>query len=162
MAAMGRIRVIGRSYKRIRKELIGPELTGIVIPHDHPVGVVGEFWARYFYETERHIRTVLPDSPVAGYDFRAGKKQVSVKSISDWSVKRHQGPLRGDSWAELCLVHLSERLEVVKLGVASRRMLRAKAKFGKRVALRWIEPGGCIDEVYEWANGTFRELERDR
>jgi hypothetical protein len=156
--ALGEVRRAGVAYGRFRTEQESGRLAGMVVPHDHPIGVIGEFWARYFYEVTLNSRTCLPETGVGGHDFRVkhGPRwtRVSVKAISDWRGENCRISLNGNStWEALCLVHLDRNLRALRLGVAPQGDL--KSKFGKPIVLEWLEPGGCIRKVWVWHGGMF-------
>ena len=128
--AKAAIEAYGKARKRFRKTQ--KELPALLGGNDNKVGICGEFWAKWFYDSQGYTITEVPRSNNPGYDFRCAKGKSrgarSVKVVSDESSAGRQAAMRlkrvPAEWDEIALVLLDTEMQAYCIGVASCASLR--------------------------------------
>ena len=162
-AAEAAIRAYGRAREHFCRAQDVLENSKLLSGNDNKVGVAGEFWAKLLFHREGWTLVSVPASNNEGFDFtcsRAGDTIcVSVKVISDESVKGKQLPLKPDApWDVLCVLLLTTSLTPYRYGIAKHSQFKFAQREGiigrkPTVSRSWLNPKGWISrygEVKNW------------
>lgn len=163
IAAEVAIRAYGRARQHFYKAQDALEKSKLLSGNDNKVGIAGEFWAKMLFHREGWTLVSVPYSNNEGFDFSCSRRgsaiRVSVKVISDESVKGRQLPLKsGAPWDVLCVLLLKTSLTPYRYGIAKRSQFKLAQRKGiigckPTVSRSWLNPKGWISrygEVKNW------------